>query len=97
GRLREPEVQPPPSILNPYEPGGFDEAMHPDGRPRTAHAVVLEALGGMGGTAQRARAIDAFLRDIYGEAAIVRDGVLPAWVASRSPGHRAAGTAPPKG
>jgi carboxylate-amine ligase len=50
-----------------------------------------------GGTAQRARAIDAFLNDIYGEAAIVRDGVLPAWVASRSPGHRAAGTAPPAG
>ncbi len=40
-----------------------------------------------GGTAQRARALDAFLRDIYGEAAIVRDGVLPGWLAARSPGR----------
>jgi carboxylate-amine ligase len=41
-----------------------------------------------GGTAQRARALDAFLQDIYGDAAIVRDGVLPAWLVSRSPGYR---------
>lgn len=40
-----------------------------------------------GGTAQRARALDAFLRDIYGEAQIVREGVLPRWLAARSPGH----------
>jgi glutamate---cysteine ligase / carboxylate-amine ligase len=50
-----------------------------------------------GGTSQRARALDAFLQDIYGEAAIVRDGVLPAWMVDRSPGHRACGTAPPAG
>jgi carboxylate-amine ligase len=41
-----------------------------------------------GGTAQRARALDAFLNDIYGEGAIVRDGILPAWIALRSPGFR---------
>jgi carboxylate-amine ligase len=40
-----------------------------------------------GGTAQRARALDAFLRDIYGEASIVHDGLLPGWVAARSPGR----------
>jgi glutamate---cysteine ligase / carboxylate-amine ligase len=46
-----------------------------------------------GGTAQRARAIDAFLRDIYGEATVVRDGVLPGWLVNHAPGHRAASSA----
>jgi carboxylate-amine ligase len=46
-----------------------------------------------GGTAQRARALDAFLNDVYGEAAIVRDGVLPAWLVDTAPGRRAAGAA----
>ncbi|HEU4577687.1 MAG TPA: carboxylate--amine ligase/circularly permuted type 2 ATP-grasp protein [Polyangiaceae bacterium] len=50
-----------------------------------------------GGTAQRARALDAFLQDIYGEAAIVRDGVLPEWLVQRSPGYRQAGKAVPAG
>jgi carboxylate-amine ligase len=44
-----------------------------------------------GGTAQRARALDAFLRDIYTERAIVRDGVLPEWLVQRAPGHHPAG------
>jgi glutamate---cysteine ligase / carboxylate-amine ligase len=148
GRLCDPgPLNGSPAILDRYAPGGFDEALLPDGRPRPAHAdaiAVLGSLGGaglrdreatlerekvaagvvfkasgadeatsfpvdmfprvltgeewsrlQGGTAQRVRALDAFLRDIYGEAAIVRDGVLPAWVASRSPGHRASGSAPP--
>jgi carboxylate-amine ligase len=46
-----------------------------------------------GGCAQRARALDAFLSDVYGEARIVRDGVVPAALVSESPGHRAAGAA----
>jgi glutamate---cysteine ligase / carboxylate-amine ligase len=50
-----------------------------------------------GGTAQRARALDAFLQDVYGEAAIVRDGVLPEWIVQRSPGYRKAGLAAPAG
>jgi glutamate---cysteine ligase / carboxylate-amine ligase len=50
-----------------------------------------------GGTAQRARALDAFLQDIYGEAAAVRDGVIPEWLVRSSPGYRAEGTAPPRG
>ncbi len=50
-----------------------------------------------GGTAQRARALDAFLNDIYGEQAIVRDGVLPAWLVEGAPGRRDAGTTPPSG
>ncbi|MES1207929.1 MAG: circularly permuted type 2 ATP-grasp protein, partial [Pseudomonadota bacterium] len=46
-----------------------------------------------GGTAQRARALEAFLNDIYGERRIVRDGVVPAWAATDAPGFRAAGEA----
>jgi glutamate---cysteine ligase / carboxylate-amine ligase len=48
-----------------------------------------------GGVAQRARALDAFLRDIYSDAAIVRDGLVPEWLVQHSPGYRSAGTAPP--
>jgi len=50
-----------------------------------------------GGTAQRARAIDAFLQDIYGEAAIVRDGVLPSSLVARCPGREAVASLWPKG
>ncbi|HEX4338776.1 MAG TPA: carboxylate--amine ligase/circularly permuted type 2 ATP-grasp protein [Polyangiaceae bacterium] len=50
-----------------------------------------------GGTAQRARALDAFLNDIYGEQSIVRDGVLPAWLVEGAPGRRDAGTTPAPG
>jgi carboxylate-amine ligase len=48
-----------------------------------------------GGAAQRARALDAFLRDIYSDAAIVRDGLVPEWLVQHSPGYRSAGMAPP--
>jgi carboxylate-amine ligase len=47
-----------------------------------------------GGTAQRARALDAFLRDIYGPRAIVKEGILPAWLVDTAPGRREAGHAP---
>jgi glutamate---cysteine ligase / carboxylate-amine ligase len=47
-----------------------------------------------GGAAQRARALDAFLRDIYSDAAIVREGIVPEWLVQHSPGYRSAGTAP---
>jgi carboxylate-amine ligase len=47
-----------------------------------------------GGAAQRARALDAFLRDIYSDAAIVRDGLIPEWLVQHSPGYRSAGGAP---
>ena len=50
-----------------------------------------------GGTAQRARALDAFLNDVYGEQAIVRDGVVPAWLIEAAPGRREAGHATPAG
>jgi carboxylate-amine ligase len=50
-----------------------------------------------GGTAQRARALDAFLNDVYGECRIVRDGVVPASLIEAAPGRRPAGSAPPQG
>jgi carboxylate-amine ligase len=50
-----------------------------------------------GGTAQRARALDAFLQDIYGDAAIVRDGVVPGWLVNHSPGHRPTKSPQPRG
>lgn len=50
-----------------------------------------------GGTAQRARALDAFLNDAYGEQAIVRDGVVPGWLVESAPGRREAGFAMPPG
>jgi glutamate---cysteine ligase / carboxylate-amine ligase len=50
-----------------------------------------------GGTAQRARALEAFLRDVYGERAVLRDGVVPAELVLRAPGYREAGKAVPAG
>jgi glutamate---cysteine ligase / carboxylate-amine ligase len=50
-----------------------------------------------GGTAQRARALDAFVADVYGEAAVLRDGLLPAALVTGSPGYREAGKAPQGG
>jgi glutamate---cysteine ligase / carboxylate-amine ligase len=50
-----------------------------------------------GGTAQRARALDAFLDDVYGEQQIVRDGVVPAWLLETAPGRRDAGLSIPRG
>lgn len=43
------------------------------------------------GLVQRAKALDAFLHDIYGARAAVRDGVIPAWVVDGSPGLRSTG------
>lgn len=49
------------------------------------------------GLGQRARALEAFLRDAYGPRAAVRDGILPAWTVSESPGYRAGGRDVPAG
>jgi carboxylate-amine ligase len=134
-------------LLEGYAPGGFDEALAADGRPRPSYAALLETLLTMspsllrdreavleqekvaagvvfratdqktassfpvdfvpriltgedwsrlqGGTAQRARALDAFVADVYDQAAILRDGILPPALVTGSPGYRAAGKAPP--
>jgi glutamate---cysteine ligase / carboxylate-amine ligase len=43
------------------------------------------------GVAQRARALDALLHDVYGERTLVAAGVVPAWVLDSAPGLRPAG------
>jgi glutamate---cysteine ligase / carboxylate-amine ligase len=43
------------------------------------------------GLAQRARALDAFLRDVYSEQAIVADGIIGVQALDRAPGFRSTG------
>ena len=52
--------------------------------PRVVAAEDWAALGR--GLVQRARALDAFLRDVYAEREVVHDGVIPAWVVDGAPG-----------
>jgi carboxylate-amine ligase len=47
------------------------------------------------GLAQRVRALEAFVRDVYGPRDIVRDGVVPAQVVQRAPGRSRLGTLAP--
>ncbi|MFB9359578.1 carboxylate--amine ligase/circularly permuted type 2 ATP-grasp protein [Actinoplanes nipponensis] len=44
-----------------------------------------------GGLVQRVRALDAFVNDVYGERAVVADGVVPEWVIDGSPELRPSG------
>jgi glutamate---cysteine ligase / carboxylate-amine ligase len=43
------------------------------------------------GLIQRAKALDAFLHDVYDERAVVADGIVPAWVVESAPGLRSVG------
>jgi carboxylate-amine ligase len=43
------------------------------------------------GLMQRARALDAFLHDVYDERTVVADGIVPAWVIDGAPGLRSVG------
>ena len=43
------------------------------------------------GLIQRTRVLNAFLQDVYGECAAIRDGLVPDWVVQQSPGFREAG------
>jgi glutamate---cysteine ligase / carboxylate-amine ligase len=43
------------------------------------------------GLAQRARALDAFLRDVYSEQAVVADGIIGVQALDRAPGFRSTG------
>lgn len=47
------------------------------------------------GLAQRVRALEAFLRDVYGERRIVADGLVPAAVVDEAPGRSHLGTLVP--
>ncbi|WP_211247357.1 carboxylate--amine ligase/circularly permuted type 2 ATP-grasp protein [Cryptosporangium arvum] len=52
--------------------------------PRIVSGEDWEALGR--GLVQRARALDAFLKDVYADREVVEDGVIPAWVVDGAPG-----------
>ncbi|GAA1522553.1 hypothetical protein GCM10009677_64460 [Sphaerisporangium rubeum] len=43
------------------------------------------------GMPQRVRALEAFVRDVYGRREVIHDRVLPAWVVDESPGYRPSG------
>lgn len=48
------------------------------------------------GLSQRVRALEAFLRDVYGERRIIDDGVIPAAVVEEAPGRSRLGTLVPE-
>lgn len=57
--------------------------------PRVLQGPTWAAL--RAGTAQRARALDRFVDDVYGPRAAIDDGIVPAWVVETSAGHTDAG------
>lgn len=80
-----------------FDIGGEERPFPIDVAPR----VVTEAEwdGVAPGVAQRVRALEAFLADVYGEQRVVRDGVIPRrLITSSTHFHRAAqGIVPPNG
>lgn len=81
-----------------YKNGTFKERLFPfDAIPRVITATEWETLSR--GLAQRVRALNLFLRDIYGEKKILADGVVPEEFVYRSPGYLAQceGIVPPGG
>jgi carboxylate-amine ligase len=63
--------------------------------PRIISAAEWQPLAA--GLAQRARALESFLRDVYGAGEVFKDGVIPESVIRASPGYRAAGRRIPAG
>jgi carboxylate-amine ligase len=61
--------------------------------PRIVTAEDWEGLSA--GLGQRVRALEAFVRDVYGERRIVADGVVPASVVDTAPGRSRLGTLVP--
>ncbi|MEU4219216.1 carboxylate--amine ligase/circularly permuted type 2 ATP-grasp protein [Actinoplanes sp. NPDC026623] len=57
--------------------------------PRIVPASDWQGL--QAGLIQRVRALNAFVDDVYGERAVVQDGVMPAWVIDGSPELRPSG------
>lgn len=81
-----------------YKNGTFEERLFPfDAIPRVISAQEWEVLSR--GLTQRVRALNLFLRDIYGEKRILADGVVPEEFVYRSPGYLAQceGIVPPGG
>ena len=81
-----------------YKNGTFKERLFPfDAIPRVITATEWETLSR--GLTQRVRALNLFLRDIYGEKKILADGVVPEEFVYRSHGYLAQceGIVPPGG
>ena len=81
-----------------YKNGTFEERLFPfDAIPRVITAAEWEVLSR--GLVQRVRALNLFLKDIYGEKRILADGVVPEEFVYRSPGYLAQceGILPPGG
>ena len=81
-----------------YQNGEFHERLFPfDTIPRVITAEEWEGLEK--GLCQRVRALNAFLKDIYGEKHILKDKVVPEDFVYRSPGYlpQCEGITPPKG
>ena len=81
-----------------YKNGTFEERLFPfDAIPRVISAEEWAVLSR--GLTQRVRALNLFLRDIYGEKKILADGVVPEEFVYRSPGYLAQceGILPPGG
>lgn len=76
-----------------------DSGMTPAGGARVAMDPVPRRIdrdrwrGLVPGLEQRALALNAFLVDVYGARAVIRDGVLPEEVLDRAPGFRTVGPA----
>lgn len=69
-----------------YKNGEFHERLFPfDPIPRIIEAGEWDGL--RRGLAQRVRALNCFLRDIYGEKKILADGIVPEDFVYRSPGY----------
>lgn len=81
-----------------YKNGEFHEQFFPfDPIPRVITAAEWKQLDA--GLTQRARALNLFLKDIYGEKKIIKDGAVPEDFVYRSPGYlpQCEGILPPKG
>ncbi len=81
-----------------YKNGSFNERLFPfDAIPRVIDHDDWANLER--GLAQRVDALNAFLRDVYGEQEIIKDGVVPEDFVISSPGYLAPciGITPPKG
>lgn len=60
--------------------------------PRVIGAADWDRIGS--GLAQRARALNSFILDVYGKQDILRDGVVPIEALDRAPGYRQTGRLP---
>jgi carboxylate-amine ligase len=73
-----------------FRVGDVDQLFPVDLMPRIVSAPDWSML--RNGLAQRARALEMFLRDVYGEQRCVRDGIVPLEVLRSSPGWQESGT-----